>query len=320
VTASTGSGSGTLGLNLVDDDSIADLAGNVLAGAANGSFTGQVYTFDRTAPTVVSINRAASSPTNAASVTWTVTFSEPVSNVVAARFALVNSGLTGSPAITNVTGGPTTWTVTASTGTGAGTLGLNLTSVGTIADPAGNALSATLPVVGEVYAIDKTKPVPSAFALSNGTGTPGTVDLGDKVTVTYSETLKVSSLCSTWSGDGSDQSLSDATVTITNGNGSNNDTLSGITSPTCTFNFGSVDLVSSGWVSTTRTFGATGTKSTVQWNAATKTLTITLGTASGAVGSGVANVVPVYTPSTAITDPAGNTMNATGFNGTSSRF
>jgi hypothetical protein len=52
VTGSTGSGSGTLGLNLVDNDSIKDLAGNALGGAGNGNgnFTGQVYTVDRTPP------------------------------------------------------------------------------------------------------------------------------------------------------------------------------------------------------------------------------------------------------------------------------
>jgi MSHA biogenesis protein MshQ len=46
VTANTGSGTGTLGLNLVDNDSIID-AGSVPlggAGAGNGNFTGEVYT------------------------------------------------------------------------------------------------------------------------------------------------------------------------------------------------------------------------------------------------------------------------------------
>ena len=59
---------------------------------------------------------------------------------------------------------------------------------------------------------------------------------------------------------------------------------------------------------------------TLQWNAAAQTLTITLGTASGAVGSGVANVVPIYTPNILITDPALNAMLANAFSGTSSRF
>ena len=83
VTASSGSGSGTLGLNLVDNDTIIDANGNKLggAGAGNGSFTGAVYTLDRTAPTVTAISRAAANPTSADTVSWTVTFSESVTGV-----------------------------------------------------------------------------------------------------------------------------------------------------------------------------------------------------------------------------------------------
>jgi len=46
VTANTGSGTGTLGLNLVDNDTIIDAGSIPLggAGAGNGNFTGQVYT------------------------------------------------------------------------------------------------------------------------------------------------------------------------------------------------------------------------------------------------------------------------------------
>ena len=75
-------GSGTLGLNLVDDDSITDGAGNALGGtgAGNASFTGEVYRIDRTAPTVT-INQAATQldPTSTAPMHFTAVFSEPVS-------------------------------------------------------------------------------------------------------------------------------------------------------------------------------------------------------------------------------------------------
>src|SRR5262249_30070167 len=75
LTVNTGTGDGTIGLNLVDNDSIADGSGNKLGGtgAGNGNFTGQVYTIDKTAPTVLSISRTGASPTNAASVQFTVT-------------------------------------------------------------------------------------------------------------------------------------------------------------------------------------------------------------------------------------------------------
>ena len=108
VTANTGV-DGTLGLNLVDNDSIVDGAGNKLGGtgAGNGNFIGQVYTVDKSAPTVSSIVRANANPTNASSVDFTVTFSESVSGVNAGDFSVI-TGLGGTPAVTAVTpAGPT---------------------------------------------------------------------------------------------------------------------------------------------------------------------------------------------------------------------
>ena len=69
VTVNTGSGDGTLGLNLVDDDSIVDGAGNKLGGtgAGNGNLTGEVYTIDKTAPTAPTI--ASSTPASPATST-----------------------------------------------------------------------------------------------------------------------------------------------------------------------------------------------------------------------------------------------------------
>src|SRR5206468_1493666 len=111
VTVNTGSGDGSIGLNLVDNDSIVDAATNPLGGtgAGNGNFTGQVYTVDKTAPSVVSMSRGVSSPTNAASVSWTVTFNESVTGVGSGDFALAVSGLGGTPAISSVTGSATTY-------------------------------------------------------------------------------------------------------------------------------------------------------------------------------------------------------------------
>ncbi|MFY9328019.1 MAG: hypothetical protein WAO76_08385, partial [Georgfuchsia sp.] len=139
---------------------------------------------DGTAPTVTSINRVSTSPTNAATVQWTVTFSESVTGVVAARFALVNSGLGGVPAITGVSGSGASYTVTASTGSGNGTLGLNMTSVGSVADIAGNALTG-LPSTGQLYTIDRTAPtIPTATIASNNTN-PALAKVGDIVTLSF---------------------------------------------------------------------------------------------------------------------------------------
>ncbi|MBL9129703.1 MAG: hypothetical protein JNG86_00785, partial [Verrucomicrobiaceae bacterium] len=107
---------------------------------------------------VVSLNRVLPNPTKLSPVTWQIVFDQPVSGLVAANFALVNSGLT-APSITGVTASgaqpTTTWNISASTGTGSGTLGLNL-------DNHNGALSHDItnqPFTGQVYAIDKLPPV-----------------------------------------------------------------------------------------------------------------------------------------------------------------
>lgn len=148
VIVNTGSGDGTLGLNLAGGTNIADAAGN-----APAAVTGPVYTIDKTAPTAT-IALAAPSPTNAASVAFTVTFSEPVSGVDTGDFGLnISGGITGA-SITSVSSiGSATYAVTVNTGSGNGTLGLNLLAGATIADAAGNAPAA---VTGPVYTINKT--------------------------------------------------------------------------------------------------------------------------------------------------------------------
>jgi len=150
-------GSCVLVASLVASPSVSDSAGNALAGPV----TGQTITVDRAAPDTSSIVRVGSSPTAASSVSWTVTFNEPVSGVAAADFGLATSGVSGA-AITNVAivgGGSepaTSYTVTASTGTGSGTLGLNIANTRTINDRAGNAMSTTL--TGQTYTLDRAAP------------------------------------------------------------------------------------------------------------------------------------------------------------------
>jgi hypothetical protein len=168
VTVNSGSGNGTLGVNLVDDNSIKDGANNPLGdsvGGANGNFSGQAYTIDKTSPSVTSINRADASPTNSSTVHWTVTFSESVSGVDATDFALVRTGIAGG-SITGVSGsGSGPYTVTATTGTGDGSFGLNLVDDDSITDAAGNKLGGTGTIgagdgsfTGQTYTIDKTGP------------------------------------------------------------------------------------------------------------------------------------------------------------------
>ncbi len=165
VTANSGNGSGTLGLNLTDDDSIRDTSASANrlggTGPGNGNFTGQIYTIERTPPTVVSIVRNDANPTAAPNVTWTVTFSESVTGVNTTDFILANTGLT-NPTVSSATGSGTTWTVMASTGTGSGTLGLNLRDDDSIVDSFGNPLGGTNinngNFTGQVYTVDRAAP------------------------------------------------------------------------------------------------------------------------------------------------------------------
>jgi hypothetical protein len=156
--------SGTLGLNLVDNDSIIDAASISLGGplgAADGSFTGEIYTIDNVAPTVVSSVLASTNPTKATTVDFTVTFSETVAPVYKSDFSLTTTGITGA-GITTVSGTGTTRTVTVNTGSGSGTLRLNVLDKDTIKDglftPLNGLKTGTTFSTGESYTVDKLPP------------------------------------------------------------------------------------------------------------------------------------------------------------------
>src|SRR5439155_14094588 len=77
-TVNTGSGSGTIGLNLVDDDTIIDVVGSPLGGkgAGNGNFTGEVYTIDKTAPQAGNLVAANITTGGGSTQTFTIVFSD----------------------------------------------------------------------------------------------------------------------------------------------------------------------------------------------------------------------------------------------------
>lgn len=131
------------------------------------------FLLDTTDPTVQSITRAGATPNNAASVIWTITFSEAVTGVDAADFTLARTGALSGGAISSVTGSGMTYTITSTTGSGDGTLGLNLTDNDTITDAATNKLGGSGTgngtFTGQTYTIDKTAPAaPSAISVTSG--------------------------------------------------------------------------------------------------------------------------------------------------------
>jgi hypothetical protein len=114
------------------------------------------WTIDLAPPMVVSILRADPDPTSEAIVDFTVLFTEPVTGVQPANFALTTTGVAGA-AITGVSGSADTYLVTVDTGTGVGTIRLDLAAIGAIADEVGNPLAGTF-TSGEFYTIVPPEP------------------------------------------------------------------------------------------------------------------------------------------------------------------
>jgi hypothetical protein len=189
VTVNTGSGDGTIRLDVLDDDTIVDRASNPLDGGFTG---GEPYTIDRTGPVVASIVRAGSNPTTAASVDFTLTISEPVTGVDASDLlAWQEGGVTGA-AITGISGSDATYTVTVSTGGGDGTIRLDLIDNDSITDPAGNPLTGIGTANGgydggEAYTVTDATP-PTVVSVTRANPDP-TSQATVRFTVTFSEAV-----------------------------------------------------------------------------------------------------------------------------------
>ncbi|GAB2866396.1 T9SS type A sorting domain-containing protein [Hymenobacter ruber] len=134
--------------------------------------------------TVTSIVPAAANPTNAASVTFTVTFAASVTGLTTSNFTTANGGSVTGSSVTSVSGSGTTYTVTVNTGSGSGTLGLTLAN-----DTGLNPGISNDPFTGTpLYTIDKTAPtvtITSSTAANGGTSSNATF----AYTVTFSESV-----------------------------------------------------------------------------------------------------------------------------------
>src|SRR5439155_468118 len=178
----TGTGDGAIRLDLIDDDSIADAAGNVLGGAGTGtgSVSGPTYTIDKDRQSVGERKRLDSTPTNAASVRFRVAVRgavagiEAVTGVDSGDFTLTTSGTSGA-SIASVSGSGASYTATVATGTGDGLIRLDLVDDDSIIDAAGNPLggagAGTGSVSGPTYTVDKTAPDRKSVAQVEGTAT-----------------------------------------------------------------------------------------------------------------------------------------------------
>jgi len=133
-----------------------------------------------TAPAnVVSLNRVNPTPSRAATVNWTLTFGTPITGLAASNFSLLPSVTGASVGTPTTADSGLTWNVPVTTGTGDGTLQLNLTNVTGLS----RNVSNTLPFIGQPYAIDKTAPTISISGPSASDTKSGPVTY----TVTYAD-------------------------------------------------------------------------------------------------------------------------------------
>jgi hypothetical protein len=135
VSVDTGSGDGTIRLDVLDDDTIVDMLSRPLDG---GFTSGEIYTIDNVPPTVLSSVVTDVSPYSA---NFIVTFSENVTGVDASDFTLQT---TGAPAATikEVNGSGASYTIIVNTGTSEGLIRLYVLDDDTIMDGTTNPLGS----------------------------------------------------------------------------------------------------------------------------------------------------------------------------------
>ena len=180
--------------------------------------------------------------------------------------------------------------LTANTSLTAGAKAYTLTAT----DVAGNGATQS----GISVTVDNSRPVGADVQTTNGGGTPGKPELGDSMTLTYSETVDPESVLTGWTGAAMNvviritQNAGGDVLTVRNG------------ANTTQLPIGSINLIGTAYVTTTRNFGASGTSSTLIQSGST--ITITLGTPSGTTGTQATTAVMAWTPTTTVTDRAGN--------------
>jgi uncharacterized repeat protein (TIGR02543 family) len=156
-----------------------DTAGNT--GPASAATATDTITRDTTAPTVTGFTSTQSTPTNASSIEYTITFSKSVTGVVSGDFT--NTG-TATGCSFAVSGSGSSYTVTVS-GCSAGTIIPSFDSDGAT-DAAGNTGPASAATATDTITRDTTAPTVTGFTSSESS--PTTSD-SIEYTLTFSESV-----------------------------------------------------------------------------------------------------------------------------------
>ena len=150
--------------------------------------------------------------------------------------------------------------------------------------------------------VDNTAPTASDVQAANGASIVGRPEQNDTITYTFSEPIDPESVLAGWTGS--------ATNVVVRVNNASPDTVTIFNAANTTqLLFGTVSLGRTDYVGSNRTFGASGTASSMVQSG--NSITITLGTQSGAGTTASATGTMTWTPSTATYDRAGNAGTAT---------
>jgi hypothetical protein len=151
--------------------------------------------------------------------------------------------------------------------------------------------------------VDNTRPTGTDVQTANGGATAGKPELGDTITLTFAEEIDPQTVLAGWTG-----SATNVVVRIANNAAGDRVTIRDAANA-AQLPLGTVNLVGLAYVTATRDFGATGTASSMVQTGAT--ITITLGTPSGATGTEAVVGAMTLTPTATLTDRAGNTCMTT---------
>lgn len=155
---------------------------------------------------------------------------------------------------------------------------------------------------GLTVVVDNTAPSGSDVQTTNKAGgIVGRAEQGDSITFTFTETMDPNSILAGWSG------ASTNVVVRLDNNGllfSNDKVFIYNSSNSTELSLGIIDLNRDDYTSGDRTFGATGTPSTMVQSGSS--ITITLGTASGSTTTAAGSATMSWDPSSSATDWAGN--------------
>jgi hypothetical protein len=170
---------------------------------------------------------------------------------------------------------------------------------------------------------DVSSPTVTGVQLNNGGATLGKVEKGDSVTITFSEPINPTTVCSAWANNATNvqtQAGNNADNVIVNVSSTNILTVTG--AGCTTLRVGSVALGGNYTASALSFSGNGGNASSLSWNPTARTLTITLG--SGTAGANTVSTspapIPSYTPASGITDMASNPLSTSTVSGATSRF